>query len=522
MTRNLILILGDQLNLDNPALEGFDAAQDHILMVEAPHESTQVWSHKARIVLFLSAMRHFYACLESQYPCALQGTYLKLGEHDFANLKDAWAHYIGALQPQKVIVCEPGEYRLEQDLIALCKAQNVQLVIRDDTHFMASRADFARFAANKKELRMEFFYREMRKKYNVLMDGKNPVGGAWNYDAENRKSFGKKGPERLPEPPQSNSDAVIEAVKKIVNEKFANHPGSLAHFIWPVTRAQALQFLDNFIAHKLTNFGDHQDAMWQANDDLLQVQNPYFWHSLLSTSLNLKLLNPREVINAAVVAYQKQQLPLASVEGFIRQILGWREFIRGVYWLDMPQMAEANHYQHMRQLPRWYWSADTHMNCMRQTIMQTMQHGYAHHIQRLMVTGMFGVLAEINPKQVAAWYLAVYVDAVEWVELPNVAGMALYANGGRFTSKPYVASGAYIRRMSNYCDGCKYKPELKTGADACPTTTLYWHFLIKHYDIFSRNPRTALMTKNVDRFSAEEVNSIQSQAQTVLDSLDVI
>lgn len=530
MTRNLILILGDQLNLDNPALDNFDAQEDSILMVECVGEATHVWSHKARIVLFLSAMRHFYTCLESQYPCALQASrlcYLKLGEHDFTSLKDAWTHFINTLKPQKVIMCEAGDYRVEQDLIALCKTKKVQLVLRDDTHFMCSRADFARFAANKKELRMEFFYREMRRKYTVLMNGKNPVGGAWNYDAENRKSFGKKGPERLPVPPQANSDAVIEAVKKIVNEKFANHPGSLAHFIWPVTRAQALLFLDDFIAHKLADFGDYQDAMWQANDDLLndgslKTQNPYFWHSLLSTSLNLKLLNPREVIAAAVAAYQKNQLPLASVEGFIRQILGWREFIRGVYWLDMPQMKEANHYQHMRPLPRWYWSGDTQMNCMKQTIKQTMQHGYAHHIQRLMITGMFGILAETNPKQIADWYLAVYVDAVEWVELPNVAGMALYANGGRFTSKPYVASGAYINRMSNYCNNCKYKPEQKIGVDACPTTTLYWHFLINHYDTFSRNPRTSLMTKNVDRFSAEEVNAIQSQAQTILNSLDVI
>jgi deoxyribodipyrimidine photolyase-related protein len=213
---------------------------------------------------------------------------------------------------------------------------------------------------------------------------------------------------------------------------------------------------------------------------------------------------------------------LASVEGFIRQILGWREFIRGMYWLDMPQMAESNHYQHMRQLPRWYWSADTQMNCMKQTINDTMQYGYAHHIQRLMVTGMFGILAELDPKQVATWYLAVYVDAVEWVELPNVAGMALYANGGRFTSKPYVASGAYINRMSNYCKSCKYKPDVKIGTDACPTTILYWNFLIKHYETFARNPRTALMAKNVERFSAEEIGAIQAQAQKTLENLNLI
>ncbi len=524
LTRNLILILGDQLNLDNPALEGFDAAQDQLLMVEAPHESTQVWSHKARIVLFLSAMRHFYACLASQYPCSLQDAYLKLGEHEFATLKDAWTHSIETLQPQKVIVCEPGEYRLEQDLIALCREINIQLVIRDDTHFMCSKADFKHWSAGGKQLRMEFFYRKMRQKYNVLMQGREPEGGAWNYDASNRKAFGKAGPINVPAAPQISIDAITQTVIDDVEKYFPNHPGSLKHFIWPVTREQALQFLDDFIENKLAGFGDHQDAMW-FNDN--KSQSPYLWHSVLSTSLNLKLLNPREVIAAAVIAYKNKQLqpnalPLASVEGFIRQILGWREFIRGVYWLDMPQMAEANHYQHMRQLPRWYWSADTQMNCMKQTINDTMQHGYAHHIQRLMVTGMFGVLAEIDPKEMAAWYLAVYVDAVEWVELPNVAGMALYANGGRFTSKPYVASGAYINRMSNYCKSCKYKPEVKTGHEACPTTTLYWNFLIKHYDTFACNPRTALMAKNVERFSAEEVVAIQAQSVKLLNQLEEI
>lgn len=517
MTRHLILILGDQLNLDNPALDGFDAAQDAIFMAEVSHEATKVWSHKARIVLFLSAMRHFYDVFSSQYSNGLKGSYLKLGEHGFETLKAAWAEQISILKPQKVIICEPGEYQLEQDLIALCKEFNTQLVVRDDTHFMCSKADFIHWAKASKQLRMEFFYRKMRQKYDVLMQGNEPVGGAWNYDAENRKTFGKAGPQNSPSAPQVSIDKLTQAVIDTVEKHFTNHPGSLSNFIWPVTRAAALKFLADFIEHKLIGFGDHQDAMWQSADSR---QSPYLWHSLLSTSLNLKLLNPREVIAAAVAAYHKNQLPLASVEGFIRQILGWREFIRGVYWLDMPQLGEANHYNHTRALPSWYWTGETDMNCMKQTINDTMQQGYAHHIQRLMVTGMFGVLAELNPREVEAWYLAVYVDAVEWVELPNVAGMALYANGGRFTSKPYVASGAYIKRMSNYCSHCKYKPELKTGDTACPTTTLYWHFLIKHYDTFSRNPRTALMTKNVDRFSEADKVEVQARAQYLLNHIN--
>lgn len=519
MTRHLILILGDQLNLDNPALEDFDPTQDAIFMAEVNHEATQVWSHKARIVLFLSAMRHFYEELVRQYSSGLQGSYLKLGEHNFATLKAAWAQQISVLKPQKVIICEPGEYRIEQDLIALCEEMNTELVVRDDTHFMCSKADFIHWAKANKQLRMEFFYRQMRQKYDVLMQDNEPIGGAWNYDAENRKTFGKSGPQNVPRAPKVCIDGITQAAIDIVEKHFPNHPGSLKNFIWPVTRAAALQFLDDFIKHKLTGFGDHQDAMWQSANS---SQSPYLWHSLLSTSLNLKLLNPREVIAAAEAAYHQQQLPLASVEGFIRQILGWREFIRGVYWLDMPKMGEANHYKHTRALPSWYWTGDTHMNCMKQTINDTMQHGYAHHIQRLMVTGMFGILAELNPREVEAWYLAVYVDAVEWVELPNVAGMALYANGGRFTSKPYVASGAYIKRMSNYCSNCKYKPELKTGETACPATTLYWNFLIKHYDTFSRNPRTALMTKNVDRFSEADKAEVHAHAQHVLQNINVI
>ena len=559
--RHLVIILGDQLNLDNVALEGFDTALDHILMVEAAQECTHVWSHKARIALFLSAMRHHAEALKAlNYPL----TYLDLASHTFTTLKAAWLHYVNLLKPQKIIVCEAGDYRVEQDLIALSSETNTPIAIRDDAHFMCSRAEFSAWAAGGKQLRMEFFYRTMRKKYNVLMQGDQPEGGAWNYDAENRNAFSKAGPQNVPAEPSLNIDSITQTVIDLVNDRFAGHPGSLAHFIWPVTRAQALTFLDDFVANKLAGFGDHQDAMWQAPASSLgfeSASNPYLWHSLLSTSLNLKLLNPREVIEAAMKAYQastrdngvekfnsfspsneklnrsnpkneklnsfsqthfSQAISLASVEGFIRQIIGWREFIRAMYWLDMPQMAVSNHYQHRRALPSWYWTANTHMNCQRQTVQQTLDYGYAHHIQRLMITGMFGVLAELNPREVEAWYLSVYVDAVEWVELPNVAGMALYANGGRFTSKPYVASGAYIKRMSNYCSGCQYKPEQKTGANACPVTVLYWHFLIKHYDVFSRNPRTALMTKNVDRLSEADVAEIKMSADKMLQNLDAL
>ncbi len=510
------MILGDQLNLNNVALENFDATKDLILMVEASAEAAHVWSHKARIALFFSAMRHYADTITEK---GFRVKYLKIGAHDFDSLNTAWQFHIHQFKPKKIIVCEPGEYRLEQELIKLAKEANTPLVIVDDVHFMCSKADFKRWAGPTKTLRMEFFYREMRKKHNVLMQDNKPVGGAWNYDADNRKAFGKKGPEHLPKVPAIAPDHITQQAIADVQKYFPDHPGSLSNFIWPVTRKDALVFLKDFIAHRLNGFGEHQDAMWQFDNE---AASPYLWHSLLSTSLNLKLLNPREVIAAAEEAYQKHHLSLASVEGFIRQVLGWREFIRGVYWLDMPSMGLANHYKYQRKLPSWYWNGETHMNCQRQAIQQTLLHGYAHHIQRLMVTGMFGILAEINPREVEAWYLAVYVDALEWVELPNVAGMALYANGGRFTSKPYIASGAYIKRMSNYCSNCKYKPELKTGADACPVTTLYWNFLFKHQETFSRNPRTALMANNADRFNKEEVHAIQQYAEKILSDLNSI
>ncbi len=508
--RHLVIILGDQLNRDNPALLDFDPALDRILMVEAAGEATHVWSHKARIALFLSAMRHHAEWLRAH---GMPLIYLQLGEHGYPTLDAAWAAQIAMLRPQRIIVCEPGEYRVEQTLKTCAAEAGVPLVIRDDDHFLCSKAEFKRWAGSSRSLRMEFFYRNMRRQHDVLMDGAAPAGGAWNYDADNRQSFGKHGPQAVPPLPQSAIDDITHQVFADVEQHFSHHPGSLKHFCWPVTREQALGFLDQFIAHKLAGFGPHQDAMWQG-------EVPFLWHSLLASSLNLKLLNPREVIAAAEQAWHQRRLPLASVEGFIRQILGWREFIRGVYWLDMPALAEANHYHHQRALPAWFWTGDTQMNCLRQTIWQTLEYGYAHHIQRLMVTGLFGLLAEIAPREVEAWYLAVYVDAVEWVELPNTAGMALYANGGRFTSKPYVASGAYIKRMSNYCSACRYKPELRSGEDACPYTVLYWNFLIRHYDSFARNPRTALMARNVERMSEVEREAVSSHALALLNRLD--
>ena len=482
-TRHLVLILGDQLDADSSAFDGFDPTQDQILMVEAFEESTHVWSHKIRTTLFLSAMRHFAESLKLRgWPVE----YRALDTHGDKTLADGLLAAIEQYQPQAVIGVEPGDLRVRDQIENAIKSGAARARIhsskplkdlqkepktgvtgafldwREDKHFLCSLPQFRKWAGKTASLRMEFFYRAMRKQYKVLMAGDEPEGGQWNFDADNRKSFGKAGPQNVPKAVAYKPDTVTQDVIKLVNTHFAAHPGSLDDFNWPVTREQAFVALKDFIDNRLPQFGPHEDAMWTNLD--------FGWHSLLSSSLNLKLLNPLEVVLAAEAAYKKHDLDLASVEGFIRQILGWREFMRGVYFLDMPELKTANHYGHSNPLPKWYWTGDTHMNCMKQSIGQTLKNGYSHHIQRLMVTGMFGVTAEISPQQVCNWYLAVYVDAIEWVELPNTAGMALFANGGRFTSKPYVASGAYVKRMSNYCGGCKYEPETRVGANACPTT----------------------------------------------------
>jgi deoxyribodipyrimidine photolyase-related protein len=520
--RHLLLVLGDQLDPDHPLLSTHDPAHDHVLLIEAPGEATQVWSHPARITVFLSAMRHFSQAL-GEGPWAAAHTHIR--HHD-----PAWQAHPGLIDrlrqaiqtwraqgngPASLTVLEPGAWRLSQALRELSAALDLPLRVIDDPHFLCSQADFRRWAAGKSTLRMEFFYRWMRAQHGVLMNHAGPKpepeGGQWNFDADNRQPFPKGGPGLMlmaSPPARFEPDAITREVMAEVRAHHPDHPGSLDHFIWPVTRAQALHALRTFIDTRLASFGTYQDAQWAGE--------PFGWHSLLSVALNLHLLRPREVIDAAEHAWRQGRVSLASAEGFIRQILGWREFIRGVYWLDMPGLAQANHLNAHRPLPDWFWTGDTDMACLKDAIGQTLQHGYAHHIQRLMVTGLYALLAGLAPQAVSDWYLAVYVDAVEWVELPNVAGMALYANGGRFTSKPYAASGAYLQRMSNHCQGCRYQPTQKLGPTACPITTLYWAFLDRHEAELAANPRTALMVKHLQRMTPAERQAIAEAAQTHL------
>jgi deoxyribodipyrimidine photolyase-related protein len=502
---DLIVVLGDQLDLDAAAFDDFDAGVDAVWMAEVAEESTLVWSSKPRTALFLAAMRHFALALQA---AGRPLHYTRLDAADNAGSLQAQLQAdIMRLRPARLVMTAPGDWRVLQAIQAVAAANDLPLDVREDRHFFCSVREFAAHARGRRSLRMEYFYREQRKRYGVLMDGAEPIGGQWNFDADNREAFGTAGPGDVPPRTTFSPDDVTREVIALVNTRFAAHPGSLDSFAWPVTRAQALQSMRAFIKERLPLFGRHQDAMWPGD--------AWLYHSHLAAALNLKLLNPREVVTAAEAAYLDGHVPLSSAEGFIRQILGWREYVRGIYWTQMPEYLERNALDAQEDLPAWYWTGATDMACLRDALAQTLTNGYANHIQRLMVTGLFALLLGVNPKQVHAWYLAVYVDAVEWVELPNTLGMSQYADGGVMGSKPYIATGRYIQRMSPYCKGCRYDPGQRSGDDACPFTTLYWDFLMRHEATLVRNPRMALQVKNVARLTDGQKQAVRERAAAI-------
>ena len=484
--RHLIVVLGDQLDAASSALADVDPARDVVWMAEVDEESTHVSSSKQRIVVFLSAMRHFAQGLRER-GLALRYTHLDDADNR-GTLALELSRAITELSPARLVLTAPGDWRVLQALNLVAAQHGVPLEIRDDTHFYSTVRAFAAHAGGRKQLRLEYWYRELRRMHGILMeaDGATPVGGRWNFDEDNRGSFGR------------------EAIA-LVERRFPDHPGRLDSFGWPVTRGDAVRALADFVEHRLPLFGRYQDAMWTGE--------PWLYHGHISAALNLKLLDPREVVAAAVDAWLEDRAPLPAVEGFVRQIVGWREYVRGIYWTQMPGYLERNALGASAALPSFYWTGDTEMVCLREAIGQTLEHGYAHHIQRLMVTGLYALLSGVDPRAVHAWYLSVYVDAVEWVELPNTLGMSQFADGGVMASKPYVASGKYIQRMSNYCDGCRYDPAAATGPKACPFTTLYWDFLLRHRDVLSGNMRMAMQLKNVDRLDAATQSAIAAQAE---------
>ncbi|KZL18003.1 Deoxyribodipyrimidine photo-lyase-related protein [Pseudovibrio axinellae] len=504
----LRLVLGDQLSLPLSSLRDVKLGEDVILMAEVNEEATYVRHHKKKIAFLFSAMRHFAEALRSlghrvvyvPYGCP-ENTGSLFGE--VLRLKEAEA-------VTEIIVTMPGEYRLLNEMESWQDRLGVPVELREDDRFLCSTEGFQKWASGRKSLRLEYFYREMRRNHDILMDGDKPLGGKWNYDHDNRQSA----PKRLdvPAPFSVEPDRVTEEVLALVTDQFSEHFGDLKPFSLAVTREDALKALDQFVAERLSKFGNYQDAMVQGE--------PWMFHSHISFYLNCGLLLPLECVHAAERAYFDGTAPLNSVEGFIRQIVGWREFIRGIYWHSMPEYAGLNYLSASRDLPEFYWTGETQMNCLHQCIVETKANAYAHHIQRLMVIGNFSLLAGFAPKEVSEWYLAVYADAYEWVELPNVNGMILFADGGLFASKPYAASGAYINKMSNYCEHCVYAHATKTGEKACPFNYLYWNFLDQNEEKLRSNPRVSMIYRTWDKMSDSKKQEIRTDSRRFLALLD--
>ncbi len=499
----LRLVLGDQLSTGLAGLRG-RAPGDTVLMAEVAEEATYVRHHKQKITLTFAAMRAFSAELAGQ---GAQVRYVRIDDPGSAG------SVVGELERALaecgpfggVVITECGEWRLQAALEAFAARCPLPVAILADDRFLCSRDDFARWASGRRELRMEWFYRDMRRRTGLLMDGDQPAGGRWNFDAENRKRL--PAGIRVPRRRRFAPDAIAREAIADVARLYPDHFGSLDAFGWPTTGAQAREALEHFLSDALPLFGDWQDAM--ATDE------PFLWHSLVSTSINLGLLDPLEVCRRAEGEWRQGRAPLNAVEGFVRQILGWREFVRGIYWLKMPEYARRNALDADRALPWLFWTGETDMVCVRETVIAARDHAYAHHIQRLMVTGNLMMLLGVHPDAADDWYMTVFADAYEWVEMPNTRGMATFADGGIVGSKPYAASGAYIKRMSDHCGGCRYDPGVRTGEGACPFNALYWDFLIRSQKRLAGNARMAMPYRNLARFSEAEREAIQSWAAVV-------
>jgi deoxyribodipyrimidine photolyase-related protein len=506
--RNLILILGDQLSPHISSLRDIDRENSLILMAEVEAEAEYVRHHKKKIALVFSAMRHFAEELRSD---GWRVEYIPLDHpENQGSLTGQIAHAIERHHPEQLRVTAPGEWRLAADIAEWPDKFGLLVNVPDDDRFIATIAEFADWAEGRKSLRMEYFYRDMRRKTGLLMDGDQPVGGKWNFDSENRKPAA--GDMFMPRPAAYSPDAITQDVLKLVSDRFDTHFGDLEPFNFAVTRADAEAAFEYFVKHALPNFGDFQDAMLAGE--------PFLYHAIISPYLNIGLLDPLAVCRRVEKAYQEGHVPLNAAEGFIRQIIGWREYVRGIYWLNMPGYEEKNFFEHSRALPEFYWTGKTDMACVAASVDQTRAYAYAHHIQRLMVTGNFALLAGIDPHAVHLWYLTVYADAYEWVEMPNTIGMSQFADGGQLASKPYISSGAYINRMSDYCGGCKYDVKARHGKGACPFNPLYWNFIAQHRAKLSNNSRMGMMVRTYDKMDAAERKAIETSANAILADLD--
>ena len=496
----LFPVLGDQLSHDLASLRQVKVGVDHILMVEALTETSYVSHHPQKIILFLSAMRHFAEELRAKGHVVI---YQDLESNPHTSLHDSIEAY--AAKYRGVVMTYPGEYRVLADLETL-----PNLTWCEDDRFICSLADFKTWISQRKQPRMEHFYREMRRKTGLLMAGDKPVGGSWNYDGENRKKWSNSAPLAAPvaHPISETTQEVIDLVAKRFHLNF----GSVDNFNWPVTRKQALVELEDFRTHRLRCFGDFQDAL-RTRD--LHSGSDFLFHSKLSTSLNLGLLDPIEVCQAVAQSLDAGLAPINAVEGFIRQIIGWREYVHGIYWVMMPEYKKQNALNAAAPLPDAFWGGKTRMTCLAESVDQTRRSAYAHHIQRLMVTGNLALLLGVDPDALNAWYLAVYADAVEWVQLPNTHGMVAYADGGLLASKPYAASGKYIDRQGDYCRNCSYNVKNTIEPDACPMNSLYWDFIDRTAEVLSNNPRMAIPIRSWSNMNSQKKESILTKAQLI-------
>ena len=504
--KNLTLVLGDQLTRDRGALRSATPGESVLVMAEVRAEAGYVPHSRHKIALIFAAMRHFRDELRD---CGFEVIY-----YDYAmgvgSLGEALDRAVRDGDFTSVSCCEPGEYRVRSDLEAWSSKSGVPLAWHRDDHFLCSGEEFRAWADGRKQLRMEYFYRQMRQRHKVLLTPEGePEGERWNYDRDNRAGWRAK--DTVPARPALEHDRLTREVLALVEQAFPDNPGDLSQFNLAVTSAGANDQLEFFVEHCLGRFGQYQDA--------LAEESTWLFHSLVSMYLNIGLLDPLRTCRRVEEAWREGRCTLAAAEGFIRQVLGWREYVRGIYWLAMPDYAQRNALDASTPLPDWFWDADVDMRCLQQAIGQSLEHGYAHHIQRLMVIGNFALLAGLAVEEVCDWYLAVYVDAFEWVELPNTLGMALYGDGGLMASKPYAASGKYIQRQGNHCAQCRYRPDRVTGEGACPYNSLYWSFVARHRDSFASNPRMALVMKNWDRKSPEDQRDIIDWADRELNRL---
>ncbi len=504
----LIPILGDQLSLDLASLKDADLETSVLLMMEVADETIYVKHHKAKIAFILAAMRHHAQALRER---GWTVDYIKLDDPDnHGSFSGEIARAIERHAPDCIAITEAGEWRVREMIENWEDQFGLPVTIHADDRFIATHQEFCDWAEGKKQLRMEFFYREMRRKTGILLDenGK-PEGGKWNYDSENRKPAQQD--LLMPQPIRFRADEITQSVIDMVAQRFADHPGSLDHFHFAVTHEEAMRQKRQFLDEALPQFGDYQDAMLTGE--------PFLWHSILSPYLNTGLLDPLDLCREVEACYYDGKAPLNAAEGFIRQIIGWREYVRGIYWREGPDYGDRNHLEATRDLPDFYYTGDTDMHCMAQAIGQTLDLAYAHHIQRLMITGNFALIAGIDPKQVHIWYLEVYADAYEWVELPNTLGMSQYGDGGILASKPYASSGNYINKMSDYCGHCRYDVKKRTGEDACPFNALYWDFLARNADKLEGNNRLAMPYRNWARKDEDEQKALRESAARFLDTL---